>query len=120
MASDKTEKPTPKKLEEARKKGTVARSADLNGAVVMLAGLFALSAFGGDMVGHIREVMTGSLSEMADPGVVSMGGIGDLLARTGKHVMLACAPVAVCTALAGILVNVGQVGGKPHLGALKP
>ena len=39
-AQDKTEKATPKKREEARKKGQVAKSADLNGAMVMLAGLF--------------------------------------------------------------------------------
>jgi hypothetical protein len=32
MADDKTEKATPKKREEARKKGQVARSPDLNGA----------------------------------------------------------------------------------------
>ena len=39
MASggDKTEKATPKKKEEARKKGQVARSVDLNGAIVLLA-----------------------------------------------------------------------------------
>ena len=35
---DKTEAPTPKRLEEARKKGQVAKSQDLNGAVVMLGG----------------------------------------------------------------------------------
>ncbi len=34
---DKTEKATPKKRDEARKKGQVARSQDLNGAVVLLA-----------------------------------------------------------------------------------
>ena len=38
MADDKTEKATPKKQEEARKKGQVARSNDLNGAVVLRAG----------------------------------------------------------------------------------
>ena len=32
MASDKTEKATPKRREEARKKGQVASSTDLNGA----------------------------------------------------------------------------------------
>ena len=40
---DKTEKATPKRREEARKKGQVAKSADLNGSVVLLAALFALS-----------------------------------------------------------------------------
>ena len=39
MASggDRTEKATPKKRDDASKKGQVARSMDLNGAVVLLA-----------------------------------------------------------------------------------
>ena len=45
MAENKTEKATPKKREEARKKGHVARSVDVNGAVVLIASLLALSAF---------------------------------------------------------------------------
>ena len=43
---DKTEKATPKKREEARKKGQVAKSADLNGAVVLLAVVLTDVAFG--------------------------------------------------------------------------
>ncbi len=39
MAGDKTEKATPKRREEARKKGQVARSAEISTAVVLLAGL---------------------------------------------------------------------------------
>ena len=41
--SDRTEKATPKKRDEARAKGQVARSADVNGAAVLLAALLALS-----------------------------------------------------------------------------
>ena len=55
---DKTEKATPKKREEARKKGQVAKSADLNGAVVLLVGLFALAATGPSIVAHCRDAMT--------------------------------------------------------------
>ena len=43
MADDKTEKATPKRREEARKRGQVAKSTDLNGAIVLIAGLLALS-----------------------------------------------------------------------------
>ena len=47
MANDKTEKATPKKKDDARKKGQVAKSADINGAAILLAGLIALSAAAG-------------------------------------------------------------------------
>ena len=45
-AGDKTEKATPKKRQEARKKGQVAKSQDINGAVVMLAVMLTDVAFG--------------------------------------------------------------------------
>ena len=54
MANDKTEKATPKKKEDARKKGQVAKSADVNGAAVLLAGLLALSALGPKMMEQMQ------------------------------------------------------------------
>jgi len=39
---DKTEEPTDKKRRDARKKGQVARSQELNAAFVLLAGFFVL------------------------------------------------------------------------------
>ena len=63
MASggDKTEKATPKKRDDARKKGQVARSVDLNGAAVLMAGLLALSAFAPGMVDRMEEAMRSAL-----------------------------------------------------------
>jgi flagellar biosynthetic protein FlhB len=121
MASgEKTEAPTPKRLEEARKKGQVAKSGDLNGAVVLLAGLFALGSAGPAMVGHVRGAMLYSLGQIADPAVVSDAGLGELLRRMGTDVLMAVAPVALACVAAGVLVNVGQVGMRPRLSGLKP
>ena len=39
---EKTEEPTEKRLRESREKGEVARSRDLSGAIVVLAGVAAL------------------------------------------------------------------------------
>jgi flagellar biosynthetic protein FlhB len=117
---EKTEAPTPKRLEEARKKGQVAKSNDLNGAVVMLAGLIALGSFGPGILEHLRQVMTSTLRQTADPSVVSMDGIGNVLLRVGTHTGLALAPVALACAAAGLVVNVGQTGLRPNLSLLKP
>src|SRR3954453_1634641 len=114
MAGEKTEKPTAKRLEEARNKGNVAKSADLSGAVVMLVGLFTLGTFGHSVVGHVRQVMMSSLDQMHDPSVVSVSGIGGVLARTGTQLLLACAPVSLACVAAGVLVNVAQTG-RPRL-----
>jgi flagellar biosynthetic protein FlhB len=121
MASnDKTEKATPKKREEARKKGQVARSADLSGAVVVLAGLLALSAFGPAMVARMQEATTAVLQLVSEPEVVDRQGVGSLMTEFARHVLLACAPVAVVCALAGVAINAAQVGIKPMPQSIKP
>src|SRR5687767_10915760 len=90
----KTEKATPKRREEARKKGQVAKSQDLNGASVMLAGLLVLAVFGGAMAGHMQHAMVEALGQVADPSVVEREGIGDLLMSALRDTGLAVAPVA--------------------------
>lgn len=46
FSEEKTEQPTPKRREDVRKKGRVARSRELSGAVVLLTGLLMLSLAG--------------------------------------------------------------------------
>jgi flagellar biosynthetic protein FlhB len=120
MAENRTEKATPKRRDEARKKGQVARSADVNGAVVLMASMLALSAFGPGMWERIATATREMLVLTTSPDVVSRDGIGELLATTGQVTALAVAPVAVVCALAGLVASVAQVGFKPSPGALKP
>src|SRR5436190_14041613 len=117
---EKTEAPTPKRLDEARKKGQVAKSNDLNADVVMLAGLTALGSFGPGMVAQIRIVMTTTLEQTADPSVVSVGGLGGLLTSVFSHTAMAVAPVALVCVIAAIVVNAGQVPPRLNLSLLKP
>jgi flagellar biosynthetic protein FlhB len=120
MAGERTEKATPKKLREARKKGQVARSVDLNGAVVLMAGVVALSSFGPAMLRRVEDSMLGTLDLVRHPEVVDRRGLGALLQAFGEHVALALLPVVGICALAAVVVNVAQVGFKPSLHALKP
>jgi FlhB HrpN YscU SpaS Family len=64
---DKTEKATPKRREEARKKGQVAKSPDLNGAVVLLASLFALSIWGPHIWQEMGTSMRSTLALISNP-----------------------------------------------------
>ena len=120
MAGEKTEKPTPKRLEEARKKGQVAKSPDLNGAIVMTVGLFVLGSTVPGLLSNVHDAMLEALGQITNPGVVSAGSLGPLLTDMGKHVLLAVAPIALACAATGIVVNVAQVGLRPNLSALKP
>jgi len=54
---EKTEQPTPKKLREAKKKGQVPRSKDLNSMTVMVIGALGLLSMGAAMIQSISEMM---------------------------------------------------------------
>jgi len=119
-AGDKTEKATPKKRSEARKKGQVAKSHDLNGAVVMFAALFALSATAPHLVAVLQTSLRDAFALIATPDVVNGSGLGPLVSSQAKAASLAAAPVIFTCVAAAVLINVIQVGGKPHVQALKP
>src|SRR3954449_565953 len=120
MAGERTEKATPKRRQEARKKGQVAKSADLNGAIVMFAALFALSATAPHLVEVLQSSMRDAFGLVSTPDIVNHRGLGPLLSSQAKSAGLAAAPVILTCVAAGLLVNVARVGGKPHMGALKP
>src|SRR6266536_2386217 len=120
MSGERTEKPTPKRLNEAKKKGQVARSNDVNGSVVFLASLFALGSFGPKMASQLQASMYHGLTLISTPEVVSEKGIGGLLGSTFKTAGLAMAPIVFVCMIAGVLVNVAQVRPRLNMQALKP
>jgi len=58
---EKTEKPTPKKLQDARNKGQVAKSPDLSPAFVLVAVFALLMVFGSSMYDSFLRIMRESL-----------------------------------------------------------
>ncbi len=120
MAGERTEKATPKKLDDARRKGQVARSQDLNGATVLMAGVMALSAFAPAMTERMADAMRATFVLVASPSVVAQDGLGTVLGSLAQSTLMATLPVMVVCCLAGVVINVLQVGWKPSPGALKP
>ena len=80
---DKTEKPTPKRKHETRKKGQVAKSTDLNGAVVLVAGLIGLLAVGPAIVSGVSSSMRSTFAQISNP--------GDATSAAGLHALFSAA-----------------------------
>jgi len=118
---DRTEKPTAKRRDDARKKGQVAKSADLSGALVLVGGLIALTAVGPAIVNGAGAAMTTAFGQIASPNAVSSGaGLHGLMMLVLHTMLRTVAPVAaICVAVA-VIANVAQVGLRPRLGALTP
>ena len=117
---DKTEAPTPKRREEARNSGQIAKSSDLSGAITLLAALFTIGITGPSMVDRLASGISSSLLAGGHHDPVTRGTIGDLLVTNGKNVLLCLAPIVGVCAVTAIVVNVLQVGLKPKTKALKP
>ena len=66
QGQERTEQPTAKRLNEARKKGQVARSRELNTLLVMLASAIALWLFSGTAISGITDIMSAALSPEGD------------------------------------------------------
>ena len=106
---EKTEQATPKRKEEARKKGQVARSAELSSVAILAVSLGALWSLGGYMYNRIRllmvEVFTNGLSIELDPVTVKSHLFTWLSAFVGI-----VAPMMILLVVAAIVVNIAQVG----------
>lgn len=106
---DKTEPATPKKLEEARKKGQVANSREVTSVVVLLSAMMVFYFGGNWMFLQVGDVMRDVFSQMGRPEL----GITDtqaLLLYLFKRVVTILAPLLIVAAVAGVLGNVSQVG----------
>ena len=64
---ERTEKATAKHRERAREKGQVARSGDLGGSIVLVAGLLALSLMGPRIVAAGAQTFREILGEIGHP-----------------------------------------------------
>ncbi|MDX6554781.1 MAG: flagellar biosynthesis protein FlhB [Miltoncostaeaceae bacterium] len=120
MAEKGTEKATPKRRDEARKKGQVARSMDVNSAVVLLAAFGLLALLAPRMLDQMRTIMADGLTHTADPSMASKEGIGELTMWAIRSTAGALAPIALPLMLAGVIA--GLVQSKPNVSmqALKP
>jgi len=111
MADDKTEKPTPKRIADARKKGQVAKSADLTQSALFLTAAAILSFTGPALVDQLKAFMIesfspGMLSRVADPSML-VNRIGDASIKF----LLLSAPLLMALAIAAIAVNFAQLQG---------
>ncbi len=76
--SQKTEEPTPKKLEEARKRGQIALSREVNNWVMLFAGTVLVMALASSTFSQLKDMMTVYIAQAHDlPGVP--GGLGVVL-----------------------------------------
>jgi len=105
---EKTEQATARKRRKAREEGQVARSMELNTALVLLAAFYTLNLFGKHMYSGICEIFRYFFSGFSQ--AFDLGLLQNWLFYVFIKIGLILAPLLGAVMLAGIAVNVAQVG----------
>lgn len=98
---DRTERATPKRLEEARREGRIPRSRDLTAAAVMLAAGVSLLLLGDSVGIRLGEMMRGSL-QLSREQALDANQLGMALSAHGRRALLAIVPVLLVTLVAAL------------------
>ena len=109
MADERTEEATPKKREDARKKGQVARSQDLSSVLVLLGGALLLRMLAPRFVDKLSGAMTGAFRNLGDSELTV-----ETVTGNETHIMMLTIsillPMLLGIALVSIAANVLQTG----------
>lgn len=122
---EKTEEPTTKKLQDARKEGKVAKSKEIVNGIALLGFFLALRIFIGFTGMRFKEIFNWIYSIIPD--IVKMNGSGlsivtittlfrNLLVKT----LIILLPFLIMGFITGFVANLIQVGWKPTLKPLEP
>ena len=123
---EKTEEPTAKKRSDARNKGQVARSQELNAAFVLLAGFAAIRALWENIYTNIAEYSAHIFANLATNSVSTEAvmelflGIVNLLVRTAFPIMFGIMIVGLGISFyqVGFVITTEKL--EPKLGNLNP
>ncbi len=106
---ERTEPPSPRRLEEARRKGQVPRSHELTTFSVLMTGLMSVFILGPSLFASMKQILVGEFSfnraTLVDPSVMWLHLQSDL-----QTAMLALLPIFLACALAAFLAPI-MLGG---------
>jgi flagellar biosynthesis protein FlhB len=111
MASqeNRTERPTPRRLQKAREKGQVARSKEVPAAAVLLGGLLFLSYFGSSMLRGLQGQLSDFL-RIRPPQDMSVAYVSTIAFEVSARVVQLLMPMMLLVCIVGIAGNVMQSG----------
>ncbi len=107
---EKTEQPTPKKIADARKKGTVAQSREIPSAIILLTALGFFFFSGSWMFSSLSEFMGGILRNIGSFRIHDITTASTLSIIILKNVLSIILPFMLAVVAAGIVANIVQIG----------
>jgi flagellar biosynthetic protein FlhB len=109
MSDEKTEEPSQKKLDDARKKGQVWKSKDLTGVFGLVVGLGVVKATWSDVEERVTKLFQFTFEHLAHPNTLSAAS-GQLTTLAVSTLIALSLPVVASVAIVGGLLDFLQVG----------
>lgn len=120
MSAERTEKATPKRREDARRKGQIARGAELPAALGFLAALITLNALHETFFKSAGNFLAATMRTAASNEPLTIPSVHNLILEGGKVVALLTLPIVAAAFAAGLTGNFAQGGLSFSTEALKP
>lgn len=105
---EKTEKATPKKLKDAKKKGQVAKAQDLPAAFTFIASVAAVLAMSEFLYRQMAELLTRTFEMSADKDISAL--IVNLFYKANEIIFISSIPVMIIVSCIGIVITFLTVG----------
>lgn len=109
FAGEKTEKATPKKRQDERKKGKVAKSQDVNTGILLLFSFIILFVFGPQIVDGMMSLYTHTFTENIHRDVTEQS-VHEIFSEATFAVAKWLLPIMVIAIIAGLSSNLLQIG----------
>lgn len=119
MSGEKDQPATSHRLNEARKRGQIAVSGEVNSVAALLAVTAYLGVQAESMAARLHGLFTLVLQEVGRAGSDRLAAIADVLTIAGREVALLCLPPLVVAAVAAVTMGVVQTRGLVAMGALR-
>jgi flagellar biosynthetic protein FlhB len=116
---DKTEEPTQKKLDDARKQGNVWKSKDLSGVVAFAVAMGVVKATWEGFEARVTHLFHFAIAHLSHPREISLA-TSELMVLALTTLMALCIPIAFSAAIAGGMMDFLQVGALFAIETLKP
>jgi flagellar biosynthetic protein FlhB len=117
---DKTEEATPRRKSEARKKGQVAKSNELNSVIALLGLVIILNYFGSWFYNELTIYLQNSLGPAALTKELTEANLGNVMIQHCFFFLRIFLPMGLGVAAIGVIANLLQVGPMFTLEPLKP
>ncbi len=127
MSSQRTEDATPHRLREARKKGQLAKSQEVNSAAGFVAVIGYLLLMGPEIARQLNDLFRLVLRHVATVGTPQAQDMADMMVQVGLLLARLCAPPLLVACAAALVAGVAQTQGlvtfhppKPDLDRVDP